>query len=99
MSAEEYKDSLSVTIPVTVYSFCCDAVDCWNMCCLMVDDEDQLVRIDDMMADYPLPISDEDDARTALLEKTGWQEGVSGVQRGHLYCPKHRTETKQGNEK
>lgn len=35
---------------------------------------------------------DREEAVDACVRIAGWQMGTEGVQRGHLYCPKHRQE-------
>lgn len=93
MSASKYGDWLTIPIPVTVYSFTCDADGCYEYCDLAVSDEtDELVRVNDEEPTFDMPITGMDDARDYLTDECGWQEGDTGVRRGHLYCPKHARE-------
>lgn len=90
MSACKYADWMKIPVQVTVYSFTCDAVGCDECCELIVDDgTDELACINDEESPFLSPINCMDDARDFLLDECCWQEGTQGVQRGHLYCPKH----------
>lgn len=90
MSARKYMDWMDIPVQVTVYSFTCDAVGCHGSCELVVsDDTDEVIRVNDEEPTFDMPVMDMDDARECLLDECGWQEGTQGVQRGHLYCPKH----------
>ena len=96
MSARKYMDWMNIPVQVTVYSFTCDAVGCHGSCELAVsDDTDEVVRVNDeepMFDMSSMPVTDMDDARLFLTDECGWQEGTQGIQRGHLYCPKHARE-------
>ena len=90
MSARKYMDWMNIPVQVTVYSFTCDAVGCHGSCEVAVsDDTDEVIRVNDEEPTFNMPVIDMDGAREYLLVECGWEEGTQGVQRGHLYCPKH----------
>lgn len=93
MSARKYSDWLVIPIPVTIYSFTCDADGCNEYRDLAVSDEtDELVRVNDEEPTFDMSITDMDDALYYLTDECCWQEGDTGVQREHFYCPKHARE-------
>lgn len=80
---------------VTVYSIQCDAVGC---------DHEVLVIADRLYKNTVICITGDDtdmeelywrcdnvqDAVDYAVDALGWQEGRIGIQRGHVYCPKHK---------
>lgn len=82
---------------VTAYVIQCDAVDC---------DNELIIVADKMHGDEVIAVSggwddgerywachNVRDAVSAAVDY-GWQEGTKGIQRGHVYCPDHKEETK-----
>lgn len=91
-------------VRVVTYSLACDAWGCGAWLRLTVADEPgfgqepgTILHVEGV----PIPWEDDgdgeaiscvDDAIRYATKEQGWQEGEWGVQRGHLYCPKHRRE-------
>ncbi|KAA8828661.1 hypothetical protein [Bifidobacterium tissieri] len=103
MGYERLYDTISIPVAVTVHEFVCDAMGCNTYLRLVTSDEDydRLIqatmntRLDLDPPDDGTYIRTEDDARTVAVEHYQWQEGTVGVQRDHLYCPRHSTRSRE----
>lgn len=97
MSVKTYTDSttriITKTIEEHVWEIRCDAIGC-NASLEFRENRDT----GDITADgdYTGPDMDTErldvhDTNTAIQTalQHGWQEGNKGIQRGHLYCPRH----------
>lgn len=98
MSYGTHQGSILRPFEVIVHEFVCDATGCTTYLKFVTSDEDGdllIQAVTNYGEELDLPddatyIMTEDDAITVAVEHYRWQEGTCGVQRGHLYCPKHR---------
>ncbi|NMM98107.1 hypothetical protein [Bifidobacterium olomucense] len=79
------------------FSVYCDAVDCKEEFLIIAD----RLQGNDVVAITGIWWSDGElywrccdvlDAVDYAVDQ-GWQEGTTGIQRGHIYCPKHKEES------
>ncbi|NEG55421.1 hypothetical protein GFD21_06505 [Bifidobacterium sp. SMA15] len=76
-----------------VYQVKCDAVNCGEEFLIIVDRlrGNEVVAVTDGWSDGELywGCSGVQDAVDCAVD-CGWQEGTKGIQRGHIYCPRHK---------
>lgn len=70
----------------------CDAERCFNSILVTASPSIAALSDGEDVLEHADWCSSVDDAYAAYVREAGWQMGTEGVQRGHVYCPKHRQE-------